>query len=152
MGSVPVFSEPLCCSAVERRENIPCECMGNIQYGGVGNTGAGLQQMQTCSRYMQLPCFQSLLQQCCWGNTPEMDYVAAFFFFCQLGIGAAAFSPNLKTKAVPAVGHCQMVPSCDQGFPMAAPLAGGQQDRGALSTASWRPASFLAGSIPWRWP
>jgi len=114
---------PSRCAAVQWRGGRAsrCECMGNIQYGGVGNSGVGLQQVQACSRYMQLPCFQSLLQQPHWGNTPEMGYVAApldpcWVFFCQLGTGAAAFSPDLETKAVPAVGHCRMVLSCDPGL------------------------------------
>lgn len=120
---VSACSFPSRCAAVQWRGGRAsrCECMGNIRYGGVGNSGVGLQQVQACSRYMQLPCFQSLLQQPHWGNTPEMGYVAApldpcWVFFCQLGTGAAAFSPDLETKAVPAVGHCRMVLSCDPGL------------------------------------
>lgn len=45
---------------------------------------------------------------CCCSPSPLLVFLSA--------TGAAAFSPDLETKAVPAVGHSRMVPSCDPGL------------------------------------
>lgn len=159
MGAAPVGSVPAVFRAVV------LQCSGeegghpDVSAWGTSSMGVWGTLVWVCSRCRHAAGTRSCLvsNPCCnnpTGETPQ-KWVMLLLPLTLAGFFSASWAPEqLLSAQIWKPRQCQQwgivgwSSAVIQGFPMAAPLAGGQQDRGALSTASWRPASFLAGSIP----